>query len=99
MLCDQGNNHHKVFFFFFKMRKTIFFSLLLAELTYCENNEGLCENGGTCISLPEEDGNYKCLCSQNFYGVNCEQEKKVSSVIIIIIIFIILFSRVNFIYK
>ncbi|XP_049841769.1 delta-like protein 1 [Schistocerca gregaria] len=45
------------------------------ELTYCEQNEDLCENGATCISLTEEDGNYRCICAEGFTGRNCEVAK------------------------
>jgi MSHA pilin protein MshA len=39
---------------------------------YCAMNEGVCENGATCVSLTEEDGNYRCLCAEGFTGRNCE---------------------------
>ncbi|GLV35302.1 C901 [Carabus blaptoides fortunei] len=42
------------------------------ELTYCENNPSLCENGAKCVPLTVEDGNYRCLCREGFTGRNCE---------------------------
>lgn len=48
----------------------------LTELTYCEHHKNVCENGATCVSLSEEDGNYRCLCSDGYMGKNCETEKK-----------------------
>ncbi|KAK6621154.1 hypothetical protein RUM43_011460 [Polyplax serrata] len=45
------------------------------ELNYCENNPGLCQNGGTCVSLTEDDGNFKCHCSEKFRGERCEEMK------------------------
>jgi len=35
-----------------------------------------CQNGATCVSLPEEDGNYRCLCADGYIGRNCEVDKK-----------------------
>ena len=45
---------------------------MFTELKYCDTNEGVCENGATCVSLTEEDGNYRCLCAEGFTGRNCE---------------------------
>ncbi|XP_075155813.1 C901 [Haematobia irritans] len=41
-------------------------------LTYCKENPNTCENGGRCISLTKEDGNYHCECRQGYLGKNCE---------------------------
>ncbi|XP_050537689.1 delta-like protein 1 isoform X2 [Daktulosphaira vitifoliae] len=46
------------------------------ELKYCEKNNVVCQNNGTCVSLPEEDGNYRCICTDEFMGRNCEVDKK-----------------------
>lgn len=46
------------------------------ELKYCETHNVTCQNGATCVSLPEEDGNYRCLCAEGFIGRNCEVDKK-----------------------
>lgn len=35
-----------------------------------------CQNGATCVSLPEEDGNYRCVCADGFIGRNCDVDKK-----------------------
>lgn len=45
---------------------------LPAELTYCLEHPGTCENEGKCISLSREDGGYRCHCRQGFLGKNCE---------------------------
>lgn len=42
------------------------------ELTYCKDHAGVCENNGTCVSLTEEDGNYRCLCTEDYTGRNCD---------------------------
>ena len=34
-----------------------------------------CQNGGTCVALPESPG-YKCLCQSNYSGDDCQGEKK-----------------------
>jgi len=47
------------------------------ELTFCDNNQDVCENGATCVSLTEEDGNYRCLCAEGYTGRNCEVQKMV----------------------
>lgn len=47
------------------------------ELRYCEEHEGTCENGGSCVSLTDEEGEYKCICTEEFKGKNCETSKKV----------------------
>ncbi|XP_059223576.1 delta-like protein A [Stomoxys calcitrans] len=41
-------------------------------LSYCKENPLICENGGRCISLTKEDGNYHCECRQGYLGKNCE---------------------------
>ncbi|XKL61856.1 hypothetical protein PGB90_001689 [Kerria lacca] len=46
------------------------------ELKYCENHKNVCENGATCVSLIEEDGNYRCICKDGFVGRNCEIDRK-----------------------
>lgn len=51
-------------------------NLIFLELKYCETNNVTCQNGATCVSLPEEDGNYRCLCADGFIGRNCEVDKK-----------------------
>nr|XP_018897458.1 PREDICTED: cell wall protein DAN4 [Bemisia tabaci] len=48
------------------------------ELNFCDENPDLCENNGTCVSLPEEDGSYRCLCTDNFTGRNCDVNKTVN---------------------
>lgn len=48
----------------------------LSELKYCETHNVTCENGATCVSLPEEDGNYRCICADGYIGRNCEVDKK-----------------------
>lgn len=50
--------------------------LFCLELKYCETNNITCQNGATCVSLPEEDGNYRCLCADGYIGRNCEVDKK-----------------------
>lgn len=50
--------------------------LFVLELKYCETNNVTCQNGATCVSLPEEDGNYRCLCADGYIGRNCEVDKK-----------------------
>lgn len=57
---------------------SLIFNLCIIELTYCDNHEGLCENGGTCVSLTEEDGDFKCVCPDKFRGRHCEISKSVS---------------------
>ncbi|XP_037918236.1 delta-like protein 4 [Hermetia illucens] len=42
------------------------------ELKYCEENPDTCLNGGRCISLLKEDGNFRCLCPNEFWGRRCE---------------------------
>ncbi|XP_065365662.1 adhesive plaque matrix protein 2 [Calliphora vicina] len=42
------------------------------KLTYCKDHANICENGGKCISLTKEDGNYRCHCKQGYLGKNCE---------------------------
>jgi len=49
---------------------------IVLELKYCETNNVTCQNGATCVSLPEEDGNYRCLCADGYIGRNCEVDKK-----------------------
>lgn len=56
-----------------KMRVIDFYVL---ELKYCETNNVTCQNGATCVSLPEEDGNYRCLCADGYIGRNCDVDKK-----------------------
>jgi len=57
------------------MIKSNYFIFVL-ELKYCETNNVTCQNGATCVSLPEEDGNYRCLCADGYIGRNCEVDKK-----------------------
>jgi hypothetical protein len=45
-------------------------------------NEGVCENGATCVSLTEEDGNYRCLCAEGFTGRNCEVATQVEQAVV-----------------
>jgi hypothetical protein len=45
-------------------------------------NKGVCENGATCVSLTEEDGNYRCLCSEGFTGRNCEVATQVEQAVV-----------------
>ncbi|OTF74244.1 cytochrome P450-like protein [Euroglyphus maynei] len=33
----------------------------------------ICQNGGTCISVEQSDGNYRCQCSLGYTGKHCEQ--------------------------
>lgn len=42
------------------------------ELNYCEKNQNTCQNGGKCISLTREDGDFICECPSGFKGRNCE---------------------------
>lgn len=41
------------------------------RIEYCAPDP--CENGGTCVSLPE-DSTYECLCLDTYEGANCETE-------------------------
>lgn len=52
------------------------------ELKYCDKNEDVCENGATCVSLTEEDGNYRCLCAEGFTGRNCEVATQVEQAVV-----------------
>ncbi|CAG0885993.1 unnamed protein product [Darwinula stevensoni] len=52
--------------------------LNLTELNYCETHPGTCLNGGTCESLTKEEGDFKCLCPEDYKGLQC-QEKTISS--------------------
>ncbi|XP_059482872.1 neurogenic locus protein delta-like [Neocloeon triangulifer] len=45
------------------------------ELTYCQDHTDLCENDAKCVSLSEEDGNYRCICTEGFTGRNCDVPK------------------------
>jgi hypothetical protein len=45
-------------------------------------NEDVCENGATCVSLTEEDGNYRCLCAEGFTGRNCEVATQVEQAVV-----------------
>lgn len=56
--------------------------LVFTELKYCDMNEGVCENGATCVSLTEEDGNYRCLCAEGFTGRNCEVTTQVEQAVV-----------------
>jgi hypothetical protein len=44
--------------------------------TYCHRanacNSSPCSNGGTCISLNDEDQFYMCKCAEGCWGKNCE---------------------------
>lgn len=42
------------------------------ELNYCEKNHNTCQNGGKCISLTRDDGDFICECPSGFRGRNCE---------------------------
>ena len=44
------------------------FFFLSKEILYCEETDGLCENGGTCTNFV---GGYSCLCTSSFKGLNC----------------------------
>ena len=33
----------------------------------------LCGEGGTCVTL--DDGGYKCICAEDYYGKNCSFHK------------------------
>lgn len=41
------------------------------ELNYCENNVGICENGGKCTSLIKDEGYFSCECPAGFRGDKC----------------------------
>lgn len=45
---------------------------LHSELNYCEKNPNTCQNGGKCISLTREDGDFACECPSGYRGRNCE---------------------------
>jgi hypothetical protein len=45
-------------------------------------NKDVCENGATCVSLTEEDGNYRCLCAEGFTGRNCEVATQVEQAVV-----------------
>lgn len=47
----------------------------ISALEHCEKNAGTCQNGGTCVSLAAEDGDFKCDCPPGFTGRNCETVK------------------------
>lgn len=47
-------------------------SLDFIELTYCEENPDTCQNGAKCVSVPHDEGAYRCLCREGTYGRNCE---------------------------
>ncbi|CAH1389799.1 unnamed protein product [Nezara viridula] len=49
------------------------------ELKYCQDHPGTCENEGTCISLAEEDGDYRCICKEGFTGRNCQLNRNVEA--------------------
>lgn len=55
---------------------------VFTELKYCDMNEDVCENGATCVSLTEEDGNYRCLCAEGFTGRNCEVATQVEQAVV-----------------
>lgn len=42
------------------------------ELNYCEKNHDVCQNGGTCKSLPKDDGNFECQCMPGYFGQRYE---------------------------
>jgi len=73
MLCDQGEDTNSLYSLqLYRFQCFLFFT----ELKYCETNNVTCQNGATCVSLPEEDGNYRCLCADGYIGRNCEVDKK-----------------------
>ncbi|XP_015789655.1 neurogenic locus protein delta [Tetranychus urticae] len=45
------------------------------KLDYCELNDNPCLNGGTCISVEKNDGNFICRCNLGFEGKRCERTK------------------------
>lgn len=69
-------NNLFVYIVFARIRIFNKFKFVFLELKYCENNNVTCQNGATCVSLPEEDGNYRCLCADGYIGRNCEVDKK-----------------------
>ena len=51
--------------------------------TYCQevnicsiSASALCQNGGTCVPLFEQEQTYVCSCPAGFVGRNCEREEK-----------------------
>lgn len=54
---------------------------MFSELNYCENNPDTCKNGAKCVSLTNEDGNYKCLCREGTMGKNCEKTEYTMSIL------------------
>ena len=85
-LCDQGESIGPAFLRNRKVQMTCKRCrecqtlLNLTELNYCEANPGTCLNGGTCTSLTKEEGHFKCLCPEDYKGLQC-QENKISSTI------------------
>lgn len=47
-------------------------TVIFIELTYCEENPDTCQNGAKCVSVPHDEGAYRCLCREGTYGRNCE---------------------------
>ncbi|CAG9836246.1 unnamed protein product [Diabrotica balteata] len=46
------------------------------ELNYCEENPNTCHNNSKCISLPKDEGSYKCLCPERTFGRHCEHTEQ-----------------------
>ncbi|XP_065334758.1 uncharacterized protein LOC135936016 [Cloeon dipterum] len=42
------------------------------DLDFCRENTGICKNGGSCVSLGEQQPNYRCECGSNFSGRHCD---------------------------
>ncbi|VDM77584.1 unnamed protein product [Strongylus vulgaris] len=44
------------------------------DLDYCSNHKDVCKNGGICLT--DDSTLYKCNCTAEYYGRNCERRKE-----------------------
>ncbi|XP_012536981.1 protein jagged-1 [Monomorium pharaonis] len=42
------------------------------KLTYCDEHPNVCRNNATCISMTQEDGDYRCVCPLGYMGRQCQ---------------------------
>ena len=47
-------------------------------LDFCEKNPKTCENGGKCMSMLKEEGEFRCECPTGYRGKRCETAPQVA---------------------